>query len=82
MSDINLNIYHHDDETKGIYLLGSDLRDIFGFCDYDIENAGKVIQFILKKKIKMLNEIDKTKFPKRGVLFYMSEIRESHKWYV
>lgn len=76
-----VTIFHLEKEEKGIYLLGTNIRDLFRICS-NTEEKSLVFEYILNEMIKILGMVDKEKYPKRGVLFYIPELEEHYKWYI
>lgn len=73
-----LTIFHLEKEEEGIYLLGTNIRDIFNICN-NIEEKRSVFEFLLKEMMKILGMINEEKFPKRGVLFFISELEQYYR---
>ena len=73
-----LTIFHLEKEEEGIYLLGTNIRDIFNICN-NIEEKRSVFEFLLKEMMKILGMINEQKFPKRGVLFFISELEQYYR---
>ena len=81
MGETNITIFHLEDEIRKTYLLGCNLRSLFSICQNN-EEKGVVIEYMLKELMKILKDVDETKFPKRGILFFIPELEASYKWYV
>ena len=73
-----LTIFHLEKEEEGIYLLGTNIRDIFNIYN-NIEERRFVFEFLLKEMMKILGMINEEKFPKRGVLFFKSELEQYYR---
>ena len=73
-----LTIFHLEKEEEGIYLLGTNIRDIFNICN-NIEEKRSVFEFLLKEMMTILGMINEQKFPKRGVLFFISELKQYYR---
>ena len=73
-----LTIFHLEKEEEGIYLLGTNIRDIFNIFN-NIEEKRSVFEFLLKEMMKILGMINEEKFPKRGVLFFISELEQYYR---
>ena len=73
-----LTIFHLEKEEEGVYLLGTNIRDMFNICN-NVEERRSVFEFLLKEMMKILAMIDEEKFPKQGVLFYISELEQYYK---
>ena len=73
-----LTIFHLEKEEEGIYLLGTNIRDIFNICN-NIEEKRSVFESLLKEMMKILGMINEQKFPKRGVLFFISELEQYYR---
>ena len=61
-----LTIFHLEKEEEGVYLLGTNIRDMFNICN-NVEERRSVFEFLLKEMMKILAMIDEEKFPKQGV---------------
>ena len=73
-----LTIFHLEKEEEGVYLLGTNIRDMFNICN-NVEERRSVFEFLLKEMMKILAMTDEEKFPKRGVLFFISELEQYYK---
>ena len=74
-----ITMFHLEKEDKGIYLVGTNIRDLFKICN-NMEERNVIFEGILSEMLKLLRMVDKQKFPKRGVLFFISEMKEYYKW--
>ena len=73
-----ITIFHLEKPDKGIYLLGTNIRSLFDICS-NVEERSLVFEYMLIEMVKILANVDKKKFPKRGVLFFISELEEHYK---
>ena len=81
MGERDITIFHLEDEIRKTYLLGCSLRSIFSICQNN-EQKGVVIEYLLKEMMKILKDVDETKFTKKGILFFVPELEDFYKWYV
>ena len=81
MSEHNITIFYELDESKGAYLVGTDLGPIFSYCINKMESY-ILLELIMKELTKVLNAVDKLKFPKRGILFHIPKHSEVYKRYL
>ena len=73
-----VTIFHLEKEKEGIYLLGTNIRDMFNISN-NVEERRSVFEFLLKEMMKLLGMINEEKFPKRGILFFISELEQFYK---
>ena len=69
-------MFHLEKEDKGI--VGTNIRDLFKICK-NLEERNVIFEGILGEMLKILSMLDKEKFPKRGVLFFISELEDYYK---
>lgn len=81
MSEHNITIFHELDESKGAYLVGTDVGPIFSYCINKVESC-ILLEMVMKELIKILNGLDKLKFPKRGILFHIPQYSAVYKRYL
>ena len=81
ISESNITIFHELDESKGVYLVGTDVGPIFNFSINRVE-ASILLDLIMKELTKVLSTVDKLKFPKRGILFHIPQYSEIYKRYL
>ena len=68
--------------VTGAYLVGTDLGPIFSYCINKVESC-ILLELIMKELTKVLNAVDKLKFPKRGILFlHIPQYSEVYKMYL
>ena len=81
MSEHNIIIFYELDESKGAYLVGTDVGPIFNYCINKVE-ACILLDLIMKELTKVLNTMDKLKLRKRGILFHIPQYSEIYKRYL
>ena len=81
MSEHNIVIFHEFDESKRAYLVGTDVGPIFSYCINKVESC-ILLDLVMKELTKVLNTLDKLKFPKRGILFHIPQYSEVYKRYL
>ena len=75
---VGITMFHLEKEDKGIYIVGTNIRDLFKICNNQ-EERNVIFEGILGEMLKILSMVDKEKFPKRGVLFFISGLEEYYK---
>ena len=72
-----LTFKHLKIESKGVYVIRVDMDEVYeqlgGLC-------AEVYEIILRDLLKILDESDHSKFPKRGVVFCMPQMEDNFKW--
>ena len=68
-----ITMFHLEEEDKGIYTVGTNIRNLFKICK-NLEERNIIFEGILGEMLKILSMLDKEKFPKRGVLFFICEL--------
>ena len=73
-----LTIFHLEKEEEGVYLSGTNIRDMLNICN-NVEERRSVFEFLPKEMMKILAMIDEEKFLKQRVLFFISELEQYYK---
>ena len=58
-----ITMFHLEKEDKGIYIVGTNIRDLFKICNNQ-EERNVILEGILGEMLKILSMVDKEKFPK------------------
>ena len=58
-----ITMFHLEKEDKGIYLVGTNIRDLFKICN-NMEERNVIFEGILSEMLKLLRMVDKQNFPK------------------
>ena len=80
-SNIIVEIKHLLNENKGIYLLGLNVMEIWNVCN-SREEVTEVIDKYFDILVNILEQQNKQKYPKRGIVFFLPQLEESAKWLV
>lgn len=76
---VDLELKHLENVIKGIYLLGINITEVWSHCEGD-EEIAQLIEMVFDQMIEILEGLNKTIFPKRGILFYLPNMEDSAKW--
>ena len=80
-SNIIVEIKHLLNENKGIYLLGLNVMEIWNVCN-SREEVAEVTDKYFDILVNILEQQNKEKFPKRGIVFFLPQLEQSAKWLV
>ena len=80
-SNIIVEIKHLLNKNKGIYLLGLNVMEIWNVCN-SREEVTEVIDKYFDILVNILEQQNKQKYPKRGIVFFLPQLEESVKWLV
>ena len=80
-SNIIVQIKHLLNENKGIYLLGLNVMEIWNVCN-SREEVTEVIDKYFDILVNILEQQNKQKYPKRGIVFFLPQLEQSAKWLV
>ena len=80
-SNIIVEIKHLLNENKEIYLLGLNVMEIWNVCN-SREEVTEVIDKYFDILVNILEQQNKQKYPKRGIVFFLPQLEESAKWLV
>ena len=80
-SNIIVEIKHLLNENKAIYLLGLNVREIWNVCN-SREEVKEVIDKYFDILVNILEQQNKQKYPKRGIVFFLPQLEVSAKWLV
>lgn len=64
-----------DYPEQGIFILGCEIREMFLFCE-DTEKKYQSIYNIMDTLLTCLDNVNKKKYPKKGVIFFIKEVKD------